>query len=399
MWLATAKDSPGRFRLEKVGDGRYQVNLADPVVAALARSAGGAGSLRVFAECEGGSVLESIPIRYGLAKEDEPPLRIHIVSKGKRKALALRRIDSLASVLDREARGDRVGSFERWLVDMKGEDPGPDGWHRPREIDAIEVTCGARRQVEAQAGDVGVGLDATGDVQVLKLDDALRAAWEKSGELTLTCPVGAHDVPIALHAVPTELDLSAGLRLGQRRSADLPGSRGYLRVRIDDISGPRCPLTLTTAEGTTLIDDAILKEGDEARFDLGEHHYKLVVESLVNELIGDDYVRLVVREVPADEIARLASTRQRIEALLRAVEASDAVFLRSGKEYTGKEAAEHIRGKYAQARDVVRSVDDFIDRVAGASWTTGEEYKVRPKDGAEVGAKAWFREELKRIEG
>jgi hypothetical protein len=138
--------------------------------------------------------------------------------------------------------------------------------------------------------------------------------------------------------------------------------------------------------------------GDEARFDLGDHPYKLVIERLVNELIGEDYIRVAVREVAAEEIDRLASTRARIEALIRAVEASDAVFFREGKEYSGKEAAEHIRGKYEAARSVVRSVDEFIDRVAGASWTTGVEYRVRPKGGEETGAKAWLREERDRIE-
>jgi hypothetical protein len=403
MWLATSRDSAGRFLLTRVGDGRYQANLADPVVAALARSAGEAGTLRVFAECDDGRILESIAIRYGLAKEAEPPLRLHVIAKGKRKALSLRRVDALAALLDREARGERVEGWERWSLESGTEEPGPDGWLRPADVEAIEVRCGARRPVEAQAGDVEVRLDATDapDVHVLKLDGALRGAWERDGVLTLLCPVGARDVPIALRAVPTALDpkgAATGVRIRQRTSAEVPGSRGYLRIRIDDISGPRVPLTLATADGSTLVDDAILVEGDEARFDLGDRHYKLVVERVVNELIGEDHARLVVREVAHDEQARLATMRERIEALIRAMETSDAVFVRGGKEYSGKEAAEHIRGKYEAARKIVKSVDEFIDRVAGASWTTGEEYRVRPPGGEETGAKSWLREQLRRIE-
>jgi hypothetical protein len=404
VWLAPGKDSPGRLLLTKVGEGKYQANLADPVVAALATSAGEAGTLRVFAECDDGRIIESIAIRYGLAKEAELPLRLYVLSKGKRRALSLRRVDALAALLDRDARGEDVDAWERWRLESRAEDPGPDGWQHPADVDAIEVRCGAQRPVDAQVGDREVRLEATKEpgVHLLALDDALREAWLRDGVLALTCPVGARDVPIALRAVPTALDpkgMATGVSIRQRSSAEVPGSRGYLRVRIDDISGPRVPLSVVTGEGGTLVDDAILVQGDEVRFDLGDRHYKLVVERLVNELIGDDYIRVVTREVPSDEIDRLASTRARIEALIRAVEASDAVFLREGKEYSGKEAADHMRGKYERARTVVKSVDEFIDRIAGASWTTGVEYKVRPAGGEATGAKGWLREELRRIEG
>ncbi|MCK6458992.1 MAG: DUF5329 domain-containing protein [Planctomycetes bacterium] len=403
VWLAAGKDAPGRFHLTKVGEGKYQANLADPVVAALAKAAGPSGTLRVYAEYDDGAVVESIAIRYGLQGDAEPPLRLHVVRGGKRRALSLRRVDALAALLDREARGEEVGSWERWTIESREQDPGPDGWHRPAEIDAIEVRCGAERPVEAQVGDREVRLEPAKEpgTHVLALDDALREAWSRDGLLTLNCPVGRRDVPIALRAVPTALDprgMATGVSVRQRSSADVPGSRGYLRIRIDDIGGPRVPLSLTAADGTTLLDDVILVQGDEARFDLGERHYKLVVERLVNELIGDDYIRVAVREVAPGEIDSLAATRTRIEALIRAIEASDAVFLRDGKEYTGKEAADHIRGKYEAARAVVDTVDEFIDRVAGASWTTGVEYKVRPKGGEETGAREWLREELRRIE-
>ena len=405
VWLAAGRDSPGRFLLAGIGAGKYQANLADPMVAALARSAGEGGALRVFAEAEDGRTVESIAIRYGLAKEREAPLRIHVVAKGKRKALALRRLDTLAFALDREARGEKLDAWElRFGVESKTEDPGPDGWHRPKDVEAIEVRCSSRRPAEADAGDLMATLEAgrEPDLQVLKFDDALREAWGRSGTLTLSCPVGERDVAIPLRAVPTVLDpagMATGVKVHQRSSADVPGSRGYLRVRIDDISGPRVPLSLTNAEGKTLLDETLLVQGDEVRFDLGEHDYKLVVERLVNELIGNDYIRLVVRETTAEDVAHVSSARERIDALIRAVEASDAVFVREGKEYSGKEAGSHIRAKYESVQAVVRTVDDFIDRVAGASWTSGQEYRVKRADGGETGAKTWLRDELRRIEG
>jgi hypothetical protein len=88
----------------------------------------------------------------------------------------------------------------------------------------------------------------------------------------------------------------------------------------------------------------------------------------------------------------------RIDRLIRAVAGSDAVFLRDGKEFDGKKAAEHLREKYDSVRPSIKTVEQFIDKVGGVSWIGTEEYQVRLPGGSEVGAKAWFKKRLADID-
>ncbi|MCH7703038.1 MAG: DUF5329 family protein, partial [Planctomycetes bacterium] len=40
------------------------------------------------------------------------------------------------------------------------------------------------------------------------------------------------------------------------------------------------------------------------------------------------------------------------------------------------------------------SVDQFIERVAGGSWSTGQPYQVRLPDGQQLKAETWLRKQL-----
>ncbi len=85
------------------------------------------------------------------------------------------------------------------------------------------------------------------------------------------------------------------------------------------------------------------------------------------------------------------SEKQKIEALIRTVEnLKDAVFIRNGKEYTARMAAEFLRRKWAARAAQVCSVEDFIDKVASFSSTTGRPYLVRFPDGREMKVAQFF---------
>ncbi len=90
---------------------------------------------------------------------------------------------------------------------------------------------------------------------------------------------------------------------------------------------------------------------------------------------------------------------QKIEALIQAVaNLQGAAFIRNGKEYTPKDAADHLRLKWRNAGGRVKTAPDFIRACASASSMSGKPYEIRLKDGRTVLARDWLWTELKRLE-
>ena len=87
----------------------------------------------------------------------------------------------------------------------------------------------------------------------------------------------------------------------------------------------------------------------------------------------------------------------KIEALLSAMQSSDAVFIRNGKEYTGRKAASHLKRKLTFAGDRVRTARDFIAGIATRSEETGEPYRVRFPSGEVRSLANWLNERLSAL--
>ncbi len=83
-------------------------------------------------------------------------------------------------------------------------------------------------------------------------------------------------------------------------------------------------------------------------------------------------------EVPA------LTEKEKIESILSALAKSDAIFIRNGTEYSGADAAEHLRSKWNYAGDKIKTATEFIDRLASKSSASGKPYQVRCKDGTVV---------------
>ena len=83
-----------------------------------------------------------------------------------------------------------------------------------------------------------------------------------------------------------------------------------------------------------------------------------------------------------------------IEFLLAAVAKSDCRFIRSGTEYSGREAADHLRLKLSKAGSRVQTAEDFIEGIASKSSLTGRAYQIRLVDGKVVPSGQWFRDAL-----
>ena len=94
-----------------------------------------------------------------------------------------------------------------------------------------------------------------------------------------------------------------------------------------------------------------------------------------------------------------APERQKIESLIKQVgEIKDAKFIRNGSTYEISTAVRFLRGKWEANDSVVKTAQDFVDKVASASGTSGKPYLIRFKDGREIKSRDFFLAELKKPE-
>ncbi len=189
------------------------------------------------------------------------------------------------------------------------------------------------------------------------------------------------------------LDLKRGgahVTVQQRSDKDIPGSNGRLRVHLGDITRGQVSLTLKRTDGDILVGTTSVRPGDEVPFAFAGHRYRLAVEKLENRLIGTDEAVLRVSE------AGHATEPDLIEGLLKAIETSNATFIRNGTEYNAKKAVEHLRTKWKRAGSRVRTAEQFIEHLASRSSMTGKPYEIR-EGKKTVPAGDWLRGRLTKL--
>lgn len=93
------------------------------------------------------------------------------------------------------------------------------------------------------------------------------------------------------------------------------------------------------------------------------------------------------------------SENQKIDYLIDKIEhLKDAEFIRNGTSHTAKEAASHLRMKRTKAGSRIKSVEQFINKIASESSITGKPYQIKFANGKIVMAKDYYYECLKNIE-
>ena len=184
----------------------------------------------------------------------------------------------------------------------------------------------------------------------------------------------------------------AGVRVQQRSSAAVPGSDGALQIALGDITAGQVQLTLGKTDGSAVLLSRSVRAGDEVAFTLAGFGYHLVVDDVHNELIGIDWADLRVR--PASDAAATPASEvvdevARIEGLLAKLETSGVTFIRNGSEHDAREAAAHLRNKWAHAPSI-DTAERFIDELGTRSSSSGQPYRVRLPDGREQDAGPWL---------
>jgi len=83
-------------------------------------------------------------------------------------------------------------------------------------------------------------------------------------------------------------------------------------------------------------------------------------------------------------------TNKTVTYLIDYVAKSDLTFVRNGQDSTAKQAAEHMRQKWAYFSKKIKTPEDFILLAATKSELSGKLYLVRLKDGKESPAGEWL---------
>jgi hypothetical protein len=107
---------------------------------------------------------------------------------------------------------------------------------------------------------------------------------------------------------------------------------------------------------------------------------------------------VILAGVSAEAASRSRVEQAKIEALLSEMQGSDAVFIRNGKEYTGKKSASHLKRKLAFAGSRVVTARDFVRGIATRSEESGEPYRVRFRNGQTRLLGEWLEERLAVLE-
>lgn len=260
IWMAATPDSAAerRLPLNPMGD-RWVFNLGDPRVAA---TLAGARQFQVFATFADGRRAESLPVQFVPANPASVEVRL-------------------------QSSDDR--SLHAGL--------GPQ-WVSPKSIHALALSwsgSGMRRPVTLAIGElrtpVAPGPEGTANIG---LTAEQHAAWQAAGKLEVLDPDGEPIAVIAATPDRLAIDGPTALRIVQRSSAYVPGSREYLRVYLGDISGSSTTVSIVTPDGTALASERVARDGDRIEFALPGARYVLRVERLVNMLMGDDHADLMI---------------------------------------------------------------------------------------------------------
>ena len=384
VWLAREKDSIARLMLIPAADGEYQINLAEPVVAAVLGVEAGTGQFRVFAETSDGRVLQSVPVRYRFR---EDLAGFYALIEGE-----------LVDLTPSRPGSDVVP----WLYDLTDRAEvfrAPLRWFDDGQVEAIIYRSEGPTAVTsayAQCGEERRPFVATAAPGTFRLDIApeVAKAWREHVKMIVHPAVSASEA-FVLGVRPMQLNLPndyAAFDVYQRGSMPIPGTGGYLRLHLGDITAGQVIVRLLTAEGEVVVDSTSVRAGEQIAFNLGENRYVVTVERLVNKLIGGDFGLFAVSQSGRSE-------RARILRLIEYIEGADIGFVREGQTYTAAEAAQHLRTKFEGAGGHVKTLDDFIAKVASRSSTTGNPYQVKLRDGTAVDAEAWLLEKKAELFG
>jgi hypothetical protein len=106
----------------------------------------------------------------------------------------------------------------------------------------------------------------------------------------------------------------------------------------------------------------------------------------------------VPKELVQTETQKELTEAQKIDKLIAYVEVTEAKFVRNGAEYSGVDAAKHLRMKREKAGKKITTARQFIDYLASKSSMSGEPYLMKFKNGTTLPVRDILYHQLKKLE-
>ena len=106
------------------------------------------------------------------------------------------------------------------------------------------------------------------------------------------------------------------------------------------------------------------------------------------------------KNVPTKQIesAIELTEAQKIDKLIAYIADTEAKFIRNGNEYSGVDAAKHLRMKREKAGKKITTAKQFIDYLASKSSMSGEPYLMKFKNGSTLPVRDILYHQLKKLE-
>jgi hypothetical protein len=103
---------------------------------------------------------------------------------------------------------------------------------------------------------------------------------------------------------------------------------------------------------------------------------------------------------PAKQIEMIGelTEAQKIDKLIAYIADTEAKFIRNGNEYSGADAAKHLRMKREKAGKKITTAKQFIDYLASKSSMSGEPYLMKFKNGSTLPVRDILYHQLKKLE-
>ncbi len=92
--------------------------------------------------------------------------------------------------------------------------------------------------------------------------------------------------------------------------------------------------------------------------------------------------------MPVDSLADTMD--EEIDYLISSVGRSGCTFIRNGVRYSGRDARAHLRSKRRRNAHLIDSTEEFIEKIASESSTSGKPYLIRCGSRQQEAANAWF---------
>ena len=273
-WVAPAGHADLRLMLTPAGGGKFKLNLANRDLSRLLRAAR-SSAFRVHLRASDGQVARSVklqavhPSDYRLELE---PFGLEANKKHKRRALGRR----------------------AWVNPDRFKAIGVSSKRVPSNAKVV-ASVGEKNTWALGAAQLKAQGDKSEQVLLLKLNDKRRAAWRRAGKLRIEGRIGEYQLGRReLKVKPDALvsaDQSQTFVIDQRDRRALPGSNGYLLLRLGDITDGQVLMELRRADREKpMIKRRSIKQGETVTFQYAGQRYALKAQRLVNVLIGTDHM-------------------------------------------------------------------------------------------------------------